>query len=283
MGETEWSLRPASDQDVPAVHALSLEVGWPHRLKDYRFLLGLGRASVALDGAGRIGGCAAWWPFGPDVATIGIVIVSPALQGRGLGRRLMDRAIAEAGPRRIRLIATEAGRPLYERMGFVPAGALRQHQGIAKRPPGGRIDPLRVRSAGPADRAAIAALDSVASCAHRQPLLDALAAGGQGLVHESGGRITGYAYTRPFGRGALLGPLVAEDDRAALALADAAVEAAEGAFLRMDLPFADGPLREWILACGLAEVADALPMVRGIPASPSGPARIYALAAQALG
>lgn len=49
------------------------------------------------------------------------VWVEPACRGRGLARALMDRCLAEAatlGVKEVELIATDAGRPLYESLGF---------------------------------------------------------------------------------------------------------------------------------------------------------------------
>lgn len=49
--------------------------------------------------------------------------VEPEHRGRGLGRALLDAALAEArtlGLRRLLLYATDDGRPLYERAGFAP-------------------------------------------------------------------------------------------------------------------------------------------------------------------
>jgi predicted N-acetyltransferase YhbS len=282
MNETSWSLRPAEERDLDGLHALSREAGWPHRVEDWRFLMQLGHGTVAADEDGRIGGSAAWWPIGEAVASVGMVIVAPALQGRGIGNRLMARVFAEAGGRRLHLNATAAGRRLYERSGFAAAGTLRQHQGIAT-PAGTAASAERVRTMRPADRAAVGAIDLAATGTSRTALLDALAAAGTGHVHEEGGRITGYAFTRPFGRGTVLGPIVAEDEGTALALVSAAVVRCSGTFLRADTPIAAGPFRELLIASNLPEVSSALPMVRGVSGAGPGPARIYCVAAQALG
>ena len=101
-----FTLRPLVSDDLAAAHGLSQAVRWPHRLEDWRLMFGLGHGVVAVDAAGTVIGVAMWWPFGPEAATLGMVIVSPDLQRSGLGRRMLDALVAAAGARRIGLVAT---------------------------------------------------------------------------------------------------------------------------------------------------------------------------------
>ena len=65
------------------------------------------------------------------VVTVNGIAVDPARQGRGIGRALMDAAIAEARRRRARRLTlrvfspNEPARRLYESAGFVVEGVLR--------------------------------------------------------------------------------------------------------------------------------------------------------------
>ena len=76
-----------------------------------------------------------------------LVIVSPACQGRRIGQRLMSALLEGLDEHTVLLHATAEGRGLYERLGFVRTGELRQHQGIAQPaplvalPPGWRLRP----------------------------------------------------------------------------------------------------------------------------------------------
>lgn len=59
--------------------------------------------------------------FGIANAHVNAVFVRPAYRGRGIGKDLMEMAIAwarERGCTRMRLRASEDGRQLYERVGF---------------------------------------------------------------------------------------------------------------------------------------------------------------------
>lgn len=292
MSETyPLRLRPTEPRDLDRLHALSVEAAWPHTRADWRFVSGFGRGIAACDETGRIGGCALWWPCGEAAGSVGMVIVTPALQGRGTGRRMMRAILEEAGPRRLLLNATPDGRRLYEQEGFVATGTVRQHQGIASPSPASPLpaSPLpegsdgRVRPMTGADRDAVLALDAAASGADRSRMLDALAAEAPGHVIDHRGTVAGFAFTRAFGRGHLIGPLIAPDDDTAIALARPSLARHAGAFLRVDTPSAEGAFPAFLAASGLAPVAEALTMMRGGRSAPRGSARIQALAAQALG
>ncbi|GGE10313.1 N-acetyltransferase [Aureimonas endophytica] len=274
-------LRAMEPGDIDAVHALSVEVRWPHRPDDWRFVLEIGHGLVATDEGGRVMGSAMWWPFGEDLATIGMVIVSPRLQGRGTGRRLMREIFAAAGTRTIRLVATAAGQRLYESEGFRASQTITQYQGLAE-PPSLPEDP-RVRPAEEADWAAIARLDAEAIGGDRARMLAELKRVGSAVVLGAPGAAPdGFAICRPFGRGRVIGPIVARAPEDAIALAAFFMRAHEAMFLRVDTPEREGAFVDFVEACGLAQVDRVVQMTRGTPPA-TGPARTFGLTNQALG
>src|SRR4029453_17924764 len=125
----ETTLRPMHAGDLAAMHGLAQQMSWPHRLEDCAQLLALGDGIVAVDARGLTVGVGLRWSFGRDVGTIGLVLVAPERQGRGRGRAGMTALIAESGPPTLLLNAPAEGLPLYEKLGFVSIGFVRQHQG----------------------------------------------------------------------------------------------------------------------------------------------------------
>ena len=272
------TLPPVSMLDLDAVMALVAAVGWPHRRADIAALIELGRGRLARAGDGRTLGVGLWWPFGDTAARLGLVVVSPDSQGLGVGRRLVERLLTDAAPRSVMLLATSAGRPLYERLGFVEVGAVCQHQGEYSG--GGRQPDPRIRAATTADRPAVLCLDAAAVGFPRPAVLDRLMELGRTFVLVESGRVVGYGIERAFGRGSVVGPVVAATEPDAIALFDAA---ARPGFVRVDQDPEAANFGRHLTACGLTPVGEFPAMLRGDWPASSAPQRIYALAGHALG
>lgn len=274
--------RRMMEGDLPAAHALSQAVRWPHRLEDWQFVHRLGTGFVAeCDGA--IVGTALCWAYGSEHGSLGMVIVSPDAQGRGIGRELMTRVLQELGERSTLLYATLAGQPLYERLGFVAVGQLHQHQGTVFQlgtavPPAGE----RIRPIGASDGPKLARLMCRALGMPRATVLDALRKVADCVVLDGGGEPVGFAFCRRFGRGYAIGPVVAPDIERAKALIAHWIGVRAGSFVRIDVHESSG-LSPWLADMGLDRVDSAITMVRGEPAHADEGVRQFAIINQALG
>ncbi len=270
--------RPMREADLPAAHALSQAVRWPHRPDDWLFALRLGTGFVAEED-GAVVGTALCWHQGPRHGSLGLIIVSPDHQGKGIGRRLMHLVLEQLGDRCTLLNATVAGQPLYESLGFHAIGTIHQHQGIlaAAPAPAG----LRARRATTADVPAIVALANRGTGMVRDALLHRLIDVAEGAVLEQDGAVTGFSLIRPFGRGHVIGPVVTADAACAQALVATWSDAYAGAFVRIDVTGSSG-LGEWLAQAGLAEVDTAVTMARhGVPPR-DDTVRQFAIVSQAL-
>lgn len=249
---------------------LSREAGWPHRAEDWELTLSVSQGVVALEGD-EVVGTALCSLFG-EVATINMIIVDARMRGRGLGRKLMQAVLEIGGTRELRLTATADGLPLYEKLGFEATGEIFQHQGIAK----AAAPELPVEVAAKVDAAALAAMDRVASGLDRAGLLATIAERGELLRAERG-----FALLREFGRGTVLGPMVAQDAETARALLAAGATRCAGEFLRVDLT---GPaLTDHAESLGLVHSGGGTAMKKAASAAPTSDFKTYALASQALG
>lgn len=276
------TLRAIRIDDAVSCAELSRRVGWPHRREDWEFVTGLGHGVVG-ERDDKLVATGLWWPYGERHATVGMIIVAPEEQGAGIGKRLMQTLLAEAGERSLMLNATIAGEPLYVRLGFRPCGGVSQYHGHARAIAAPELGAgERLRPGSPADLAILERLDRKATGLERGPVLAALLQCGECLVLEQAGQPIGFSILRTFGRGQVIGPVAAADETAARTLIACWLHGRTGQFIRVDLPLGSG-LSDWLVQHGLAPAGDVTAMVRGdLPAAP-GPARLHALVTQALG
>jgi GNAT superfamily N-acetyltransferase len=166
---------------------------------------------------GHVIGGAAVAGFGAT-GWIGAVGVVASARRHGAGTALTEAAagwLREQGAGTVLLYATESGRPVYQRLGFVVEGEAHAWRDGA--PPAAGPPPDGVRPLAPGDARALRALDEAATGEDRGSVFDALGPleDGVGLAVERDGRIAGTALRSPWG----LGPsVVADDTDAGLAL-----------------------------------------------------------------
>lgn len=115
-------LRLLRTEDASAAFQLSAQAGWNQTEEDWRTLLDLApEGCLAMEVDGRLATTTTLICYGRRLAWIGMVLTNPEYQRRGLARRLLEKALAQAdqmGIETIKLDATEQGQPLYEKFGF---------------------------------------------------------------------------------------------------------------------------------------------------------------------
>jgi ribosomal protein S18 acetylase RimI-like enzyme len=217
----------------------------------------LGGEVVVAEAAGELAGVAAGAVFG-GTGWVGGVAVVPGHRRAGLGGALTE-AIVEfleaRGVETVLLHATALGRPVYERLGFVPETPYRTLGGPPLPRSAGQAP---VRAAQTADLEAVLALDRAATGEDRRRLLTALWPTG-GLVAAADGRTAGYHLASPWRTG---GATVAADPGTGLALLDA-VRAAAGEEIAISVPAGNTAAVEFLEAAGFTEVYRTIRMYRG--------------------
>ncbi|TPK99098.1 GNAT family N-acetyltransferase [Mesorhizobium sp. B2-4-14] len=276
--------------ELDRLHAHSLSVGWPHRAEDWQFLREVGQGLVALDEIGRVLGSAMWFAHGADFATVGMVITSPRLQTLGAGQWLMQRVFEKVAGRDLRLNATRAARRLYLSLDFQPEKTVYQYQGIARIPttdsqPGARGD---IRALAASDIPAGIALDAAGFGVKRTRLIEMLFAHSAGYGLFKGDRLSAFALCRPFGRGYVVGPVVAESDTDAIAIVRPHVADHSGSFLRVDTHMDSREFAAFLSNAGMPVFDTVLTMSLGkrladFSVGGSATPKTYALASQTLG
>lgn len=274
------TFEPMTAEHVTGATELSRRADWPHRPEDWELSRSISSAVVGVE-EGRVVASIMMTPYGESAATINMVIVDESMRGRGLGRQLMEQVLDLAEGRTCSLVATTVGLPLYEKLGFVAVGEVVQHQGT----PSSVAQPAGVEWAMPDDLSRITELDRLAYGHDRSQLLRALADAAKFIVIRKGGEIEAFAAIREFGRGKVIGPVVAGTRDEALKLIDFLLAQNQGQFVRIDTRIEIG-ISPDLSARGLSRVGDGVAMVRAGPPIPKGQPqshRSFALASQALG
>ena len=277
MGDTPV-FRALSAQDVDTVMALITEAGWPHRRVDIANALDLGHGFALFDETSKLPyGMGAWWPIDEASARLGLIVVSQSHRGRGVGRQIVEHLLYNVGSRRVALLATQAGRTLYERAGFRCVEPFSQLQG---RYTAFESAVAHVRLASERDYANILALDYRATGLHRQRILQHLFQVGRTWVLSKADQLDGYAIARDFGKGGVVGPIIATTQTAAIALFRAS---APTGFVRVDIPQRCRRLARELQRNGLSCVDIGTEMCRGEPSRPHEKHRLMAMSGHAWG
>lgn len=212
--------------DLESALRLSTQVGWNQIEADWIRLLDLNPTGAI---AGRIGdqlvATAVIVTYGVELSWVGMVIVDHGFRGRGLGRAILLEAIKKGLGGRSKLVgldATDLGRPVYLKHGFVDIAPIDRWSGVLQPTVAAR----EVRLCGPAEWDQICAYDLKVTGIDRGPLLRHLQ-GEAGVaawaLPVGDGGISGFVVLRPGRKLGYwhLGPLVADEQEGFAALLQA--------------------------------------------------------------
>ena len=207
---TELQIRDMTEADVDAALALAKAQGWRDRRRFYDFVF---RTSTCQPVAGVVGGrlvaTGLATASGP-VGWLGAIAVESDFRRRGIGRAVTEDLcgrLKAAGCTTLSLEATEAGRPMYERMGFRFVTAYHQLQADHLPDPPAAPAGSTFRRLEPADLPAVFVLDRLATAEDRSVPLAVLAgmeAGGRILENE--GAVRGFVFPAERAYGPIVAP-----------------------------------------------------------------------------
>ncbi|HEY3074546.1 MAG TPA: GNAT family N-acetyltransferase [Burkholderiales bacterium] len=272
---TEHALGP---QHVAGCFALSKAANWNQNEADWRLMLAMGHGwGISLDD-GTLAASTLVLPYG-EFAWISMVLVLPTQRRKGHASRLLRVAIADLTSKRMTPIldATPAGREVYRQEGFRDTWSFKR---FALRQP---IRMPAAKSARPigADWHGLLALDTEAFGGNRESLLRALqarlphcalAAGDEGFVLGREGR-----------EAQQIGPLIARDERTALALLEQALQAVPTPPLYVDVVDHAPRLQQRLQQRGFVFQRPFTRMVHGGGRAPGNEKLVYLVAGPELG
>jgi GNAT superfamily N-acetyltransferase len=217
----EVAIRPMQHADIEAGLRLCRLAGWDQVRRDWqRFLDDPDSTTVAAVLHDDVVATLATIRYGARFGWIGMVLVHPDAQGRGVGAAVLNQAFHQlSNVPAIRLDATPAGRLLYQKHGFVDEYPLTRMESTSV-----SIADLPRAVARPMTRGElreVATMDQSAFGASRTNLLEWMYDGAPELAYvaERGGNLCGYLLGRHGHQFDHLGPIVADEVNDAIDMA----------------------------------------------------------------
>lgn len=273
---TESIEHPLSVEHLAGCLALSKAANWNQNEADWRLMLGIGHG-WGISIAGTLVASTLVLPF-ETFAWISMVLVAPEHRRKGHASHLLRLALEHLKNRGLTpvLDATPAGREVYRLEGFRDTWGFKRYI-LQKQPRMVATD--GARALAESDWETVLALDRRAFGASRETLLRDLARRlpQAALAHERG-----YVLGREGREARQIGPLVAHDERSAIALLSQALHAVEPP-LYVDVVDHAPELRAWLEAQGFAFQRPFTRMVRGAAHAPGNQKLVYCVAGPELG
>ena len=272
------NLRLLNRSDFAAGMALKDFAGWNQTLADWeRFLRASPTGCFAAEVDGKVVGTSTTIVYEGRFAWIGMVLVDPEYRSRGIGTRLLERAVEHLDELRvpaIKLDATPQGKPIYEKMGFVTEYEIERwvlhREAVAL---------SALARAGIPDIEKIIKEDGAVFGADRGELLRSLHADAPDftLASELEGEVIGYALGRGGSRADHLGPWMAWDQPTGRELLDAFLQRSARDTVFVDCLKNNEMARELLLSRGFLISRPLTRMVRGPNTHPGHPELLCAI------
>jgi GNAT superfamily N-acetyltransferase len=211
-------IRVLTESDIPAAMRLKEAAGWNQTENDWRLLLKLApEGCFAATLAGEVVGTTTTTVYDDGLAWIGMVLVHPDNRRLGIATKLLETALDYLHPKAgtIKLDATAAGRPVYEKLGFRVESMIerwtRDVEGMTN-----HASPIRMSSLNVETLDELVVLDRRAFAADRGKIIESLlklAVAAPVLERAEDGSLIGYALSRNGSNAAYIGPVVMTDSR----------------------------------------------------------------------
>ncbi|MBE5104340.1 GNAT family N-acetyltransferase [Bacillus thuringiensis] len=224
---------------------LCKSVGWLHdeifMKKQFEMYLSIGTL-VGYIHENKLIAAGGAFPFKDSFSSIGMLIVHPNFQRRGIGRMLLNHCLKHAHPKQpIALIATKAGEPLYTSCGFQTVTTIHRFEKQTF-----KTNTAHTQQVKEKDLISITSLDQIVTGANRSLLYSLLL---PGAVHsfkiEKNNCIEAFAFCRQKGNILCINPLIAKQEEDAIQLLKKICECWNGT-VRIDVPHSQFTFRKFL-------------------------------------
>jgi ribosomal protein S18 acetylase RimI-like enzyme len=267
--------------DIPSGLSLCRSAGWNQRSRDWEIFLKLDPQGnrVCVNDEGNVIGTVTTIRYGNHFAWIGMVLVDPNHQRKGIGFGLLEESMQVLKNENcIKLDATPAGRQVYVKLGFEDEYELSRmsassihNQHLVSHPTAAALtsdDFERVRS-----------LDLKVFGADRMMLLSQMLDGAPELAFQvtEDDHLKGYCFGRPGYRYTHIGPVVATSVEVAKDVVSAALKHVGNKPVILDVPHHDESWLDWLKSLGFSVLRPFIRMYRGNNQWPGIPQNQFAI------
>lgn len=283
---TDIKLVQLNDKDISGLIDLSASVGWDYDYHEVQTVLRSGMIFGFKNFEGKIVSSAAIIKYDSRLASIGMVIVHEDYRGLGLAKEVTQKCISSVSyDISIMLIATEEGRPLYEKLGFVVVDSVNKfichsfHSSKLELSSGFKLEDYSEEYFDD-----LIKLDGGAVGDTREKFLrERIKQSNQCLVAKNkSGNVIGYGLSIRGPINLIIGPIVAPTTELALCLLQTLAFKHEGN-LRIDVPSGKDKFMTVIEDMGFKQVANPPIMVKNTADIPFRNQTLFSIASQAFG
>jgi GNAT superfamily N-acetyltransferase len=273
--------RKMESADIPSGLSLCRSAGWNQLSRDWEiFLIHDPQGnSVCVNENGNVVGTVTTIRYGNHFAWIGMVLVDPAHQRKGIGLGLLEESLQVLKNENcVKLDATPAGRQVYVKLGFedeyglsrMSASSFNTQQLISS-PTATALTSENIES--------VSTLDMQVFGADRMTLLSWMLDGAPELAFKvgEGDQLKGYCFGRHGYRFTHIGPVVATTAEVAKNLVSVALKQCENKPVILDVPHHDQSWRGWLESVGFSELRPFIRMYSGNNQWPGIPENQYAI------
>lgn len=242
-------VKTLSTSDISQLLSLCDAVGWLHNVSSMKEQLETFFSIGTLfghDNEGKLISCIAVFPYKTGFTSIGMLVVHPDFQRRGLARSLLDTSIKNAPQLQpFTLIATDAGMPLYHTYGFDTITSIHRLERNRTATKNNSFSTSQIMSQ---DLNTLIQLDFIASGAYRPELYSILLNRAYlALKIEKNDRLEAFALCIRKGDTVCVTPLIANNEENAMHLLLSICNQWDGA-IRIDVPHSQKSFRDKLLS-----------------------------------
>lgn len=273
-------MRQLHEYDIPKLLSLCKEVGWlqhpPFIAQQYKMFLSIGKLFGHFH-KNELVSSIALFPYTKSFTSIGMLIVHPVFQKKGLGTALLNSCLSEAPP--FLLVATDMGAPLYEKHGFDTVTSIHR---LERTKSTIKSNCFSIQDITPYDLPALVQMDYAASGAYRPHLYEALLTRTHlAFKIEKNDTIEAFALCIIKGDTLCITPLIAKHEEDAMHLLLAICEKWHGT-VRLDVPHSQTNFSHQLHTYGFQETLRSPLMIKGKKQLPGNREFIFAMMDAAL-